>query len=60
MHAYIHTYIQPEDAAEWFKTVEWSCNTTLPRDMLTHVGKTLTTLALLDKQPDPDQLWASL
>mmetsp|Transcript_15142 Transcript_15142/g.29892 ORF Transcript_15142/g.29892 Transcript_15142/m.29892 type:complete len:287 (+) Transcript_15142:105-965(+) len=52
--------LKPEDAAEWFSTVEWSCSLEPPAGMLEQVGTTLTNLGILDKVPDPASLWAKL
>lgn len=51
---------QPEDSAEWFSTVEWSCGTEPPSGMLEQVGSTLAALGILDSAPDPATLWAKL
>lgn len=51
---------QPDDSAEWFTTVEWSCSTAMPASMLDQVGNTLVQLDILKTKPDPATLWANL
>jgi len=51
---------KPEDAAEWFKTVEWNYGSPVDPAMLQMVGDTLVDLKVIDKTPPSQILIASL
>ena len=51
------TYGQkPEDAAEWFSTVEWNYGTPMDPTMLQLVGDTLVDLRVIEKTPPSEDL----
>ena len=51
---------KPEDAAEWFKTVEWNYGSPVDPGMLEMVAQTLVDLKVIDKIPPSESLIAQL
>ena len=49
-----------EDAAEWFKTVEWNYGSPVDPAMLAMVAQTLVDLQVIDKIPPSEALIAQL